>query len=1549
MKTLINKNFFIKSTAYADEHFYSKPYSITPIVKRWFNQFAMVEFENGTIIHLSGQRAEEFIDIVLDDQNISSDDLGLIKKFHLDSSNHEQEREELLKQIADITLQIQKLDSPFEKAQKEQRLENQNALLRKFDEDKIKANTLYSAVVARGTLSLNQKKLEQHFKSPIKHIVYRPNHDKSHGVRSACFIPSIYVFKKHYKRIQDLNEHDLETLQLMMLFSVVGRKDETGFNDNGSDTLGRTTYEQFRAISGKEYLNYCKTHAHHLYTDAIENIYRDAIITELMGYPTIEECIKRRTSPIETFIDYVIEKEHTLAKTITREEALTLITKRIYSLDLLFPPGPERQLGNTKLDMMNEAHSLDLSRCYPLFANKPNGPQSIVILNNLLNDTGFYDDSQSVNLVNLSSVFQLLRCSFDAMQVTGQSTTYGLISLECYEAEKVSLLHSLKAIEARFSGPFAPDARAQILSEAQQASPQIKSFWVLNSSSESMVIQSYKKFLLLKEVARQFTKAEKLKSQKEMFSFHHKDLAPPHKAAHKVNALALVQALESVSYMPGVLPDKPPTVLKVVHNKPGNLISLTFENQQDANLFVNMYTDVFDFNLSVNPSAMGITVTVNRQNYRQLVKNKALMFPKVVIPKSIDRELFLVSEDGLIDALHLISHSRGMGRLVSTSALKGENFPDYDYLFRALEDPVNVRYTSAIHEIENFPLNPGIYCDPRTGICYKREVITKPVPEVNFQEPITEPASFAEKLSEGLVKGIPGKPKNTIFTKKMAHSLLPPNGIMREFPGTLDVRSIYFPIGVLSNLSEMDLKDQRYIWSQNMITKSKFWSRDSSILNHNMLNMLNALFDKDRTPQRGRNHEIILDKNKLYKATTPNLLVEYLESRAKKILEKINFKLYKPSPQHVQDFRKLLQLEANEYREQMKKSHFACKKINQIYKALDEKLAKEAEKTNLKYALSIEELIKHQKANPGQSSWNEILAGNTKHAVRALYVHKDALFDRLNLAYHALQIKKNYGYDIPLLVLTGNNAPYFYSEALIRADLEEAYRALRSGQFPYDVSTCYVPVLNQNGTPAFINGMLHVKMGEDGKELIQIKNQEYQRELLVKLFKLGCPDISSLSEIEEGKFDEYFPKSFDLILQQMDVIGRFAREQQLMQKIVSFNDKHLQESFFLRCCALGHLGLIDSLMKHPGFMISVALLEKGIQFAEKNYQYSMKIALTQLRDIHSTKLQYLGLLVNNLSCAEDVEPQWRLKVHGDNLKAIVFIIDELMHLKNTNRSAAELEGLFKGKIKTLVLNSNSQNLRNESHLNNFMLLLVNNPELTAPYAKILAANQEIQLDKLIEAQSRFGIAALANAMTLMADKGWETGNNYLLLLELKDTEAAANYLNCQEMLERTDKVKNIALTLLDQIQDAAVGPSDISTYDYCVEMRKLIESEQSNYIFLRYNLEHIQKIHEAVTSPEMHAVKKQIARLEKNAQSFFGIGNRAKAEHIKSAVAQVSLMQRAHIFSNEANPMCNRVRIALASHRISRIIPFEGNKVESSKAANSFIEIEKEIKSLHKL
>jgi len=335
---------------------------------------------------------------------------------------------------------------------------------------------------------------------------------------------------------------------------------------------------------------------------------------------------------------------------------------------------------------------------------------------------------------------------------------------------------------------------------AKKASTAMDGYWIFSASDDSELLDCYRMNLISKATTARLTAADRLKPNIRMFQFQNTIEGNPHQIDHHKNALSLVNALQTVTPVPGVTQVELPVIKAVTHDKANNKVSLVFDSRTQALNFNETYNASFRETLPITQiNEQQFVVEANREHYQQLVSERQVEFKQAFIPTSVNAENSLVDEQGNIEVLNLVSHSRALVRLVSTTALSGEDFPDYDYLLKSLEDPIHNRYTPALREIEFFPVDRSKYYDPRSGESYIRTKPTAPPTEVRFQEPITTPKRFADKLSEGLREKSPsgGSPKNTIFTKKLAHTLLPPHGKVIPFSGYKSIQSNYFPIGVL--------------------------------------------------------------------------------------------------------------------------------------------------------------------------------------------------------------------------------------------------------------------------------------------------------------------------------------------------------------------------------------------------------------------------------------------------------------------------------------------------------------------------------------------------------------------------------------------------------------------------------------------------------------------------------------------------------------------------------------------------------------------------------
>ena len=1231
MKILINQNSFIKAVEYASANFFSKPYSITQMVDRWFNQLAMIETSNGKIIHLTDKVARNHVDIKLGGSIVPKEDIELIFKFHSKNANFEKEREELSKKIAAAKKKLSETkDIPPNKkliASLKEELELKEKKLKLFDDDKIKAQGLYEAIVKDGEISLNRDSPEADIGKKIKNIVYRPNHGLTHSVRVANSITTLCTYYRQFGiEFEQIKEKELEKLQLMMLFSVVGRLDETGFKDGAT---GQKTYEGFRATSGREYLKYCKDNAKRLYSsDVLEDLFRDAIVVELMGYSDINDAISRGAHP-ELLLDYVIQKKVHEGLTLTRDEAKALIDRGDYSLAKLYSIGV-REKANKMLGFMNDAHALDLSRCYPLYPNTVHGPKSVLNLSYFLNKCQFFNFSDIPDSDKLTSFFKLMRYSFDALDATGQQSTFGMLSSEAFEEQKESMLAEIKRISDDFNKPEKRDDLLRAAIEANDAD-EIKNYFThvhahsQDTTEQNICLSAYRNYLITKYIAECLKVGKQLSSDVRMFDFNQSIGSDLAQRDHFANAASVVKALESIPNYPGIIAVELPIISKVEHLSDKKIAVLFFNESKQAEIFKKLYKDMFGADVQIEMNTEGLfSIAANEEHYSRLKKSRLVEFKLVTIPRELSREADLISDDGSLEALHLLSKSRGLGRLVSTTPLGKGSQPDYYYLGDALEDPVHQRYAAPLKNIGEWTTDRTRYQDPRTGKYYTRRIASGL--DLKYQEPIIKPSSFDPELTaDWTVHKERGSDKNSIYTKKLACALIKPyredelKDKGKPFEGYLATAHRYEGIGFLFDVNSVDLKDGRYLWSQNMVTWTRFWLRDTAMMDKKILDLLNVKYDKglivrDLSGKAVNDIDIDLFKSNFKDDKSIERYLSNINKRADDLVKCLNNSNYRPSDDNLKVFADLIKREKVQFLTYCPKD----KQREEIIIAYDKMLGRvneELERKDKKYSTTLDNLQELLKTS-GSDGHTELLAGLTKSALRALYASKDELFDRLNLVFHAMKMKEKYHYDVPLVVMSVDKPPYHYTEEMIRADLLKAYTEIKAATFPYDRRHHLVYELDQQGSVIVdAAGNPKVQKDKQGREMSQPHNIKYQEDLLVNLFKLGLPELASIDELGAGAIggvaidQQTLETAISSITERMDLVGGILREKKLMGKVFASDSVKEREALLLRSAALGHQPIIDTLKTRVDFIISDSLLEKAILFAKQNQHLEVQASL----------------------------------------------------------------------------------------------------------------------------------------------------------------------------------------------------------------------------------------------------------------------------------------------------------------------------------------------------
>lgn len=1245
MNTFVNPQGFQAAISYTNRHFFSTPYSITRNCDRWFSQLAIVQLENGALLNLHGKTAQRYIDIYVDNKKIAKDEIANVLKYFSPKENNPDKlavEPYKTKTVEEIEQVIAGLDKSKDKQ------------LHKALTELKQAKPLYQAIVERGESRLNYKTIEKAENSEVKKVMYRPNHGLLHSVRAASYVTRINEFNNKYQRYPSgYNNNQLQRLQLMMLFSVVGRKDETGFDAGNT----RDIYQGFRATSGREFLKYCKQHATELYRSD-EEMLRDAAVVELMGYQASQlkdlaehPLGKGRSVKIpDVLIDAVVARDN-----CDRNQAETKLQQQ--GLSELFS-GENLEPAMSFLTTMNQCHGLDLSRCYPLRKTEERGPQFIGVPEGYLRSSGF---TQKPTLEKLEDVYNLLHDSFTLMKTTGQRTRIGLISRDEFDANKQALLDQVKGISE-------PEA-------------------------------------ILNKVIGELINDNLLRYQPSAFDFN-----ITNEEASVDNEQIAKEVIERFKYL-----QRPEITNAIKHD---DKVYLTFDSDKQLEVFRQIYKDLFskEYEL-ISTDSKEKTIAIEKEEYNSLKSQQFLHFKPVSVPKKISSEQQLVdTEVGLTEAQKLIQFSQGLTRVFSTSKLSDSALPDHQYFFNSLQDPTNERFVSPyLNKMPN-----TLYTNPLTGEQFQRQ-LTGRTP-VYLQEPITKEQTFEQKLQEGLQArnaSDRGSAKNTIFTKKLAHSLLPSDGKMEPFSGYGWIRHKFFPIGVLSDINEVNLKGGRYVWSENMATGKRYWLQDNAKVNQQLIKLTNfkQLRDDYKEPI-----DSIVEKIQLVQQQLDEILQKkyfqpegVLEEMRQNVINKIRDykKVFRDSPENG--------------------------KITEAFTKVLVSIEKEIKRASPKYSISIRDLKKQTQAGGEEQRHNEVLAGNTKQATRAIFANKDELFYRLNLLTHAMSIKEQYGIDVPLLILSEHHSPKIYTEEMIKNDIQEAFSRIKNDDFPYDRTM--VGVYDDQGKKVF---------DSSGNRKMRPKDLSYQKTTLVQLFKTAFPDLKRLTQLNKKsigniKINENSSQfAADKISEKLELVGSPTRERNRMAEIFPNGETSDKEEFLLRQVVLGNLNLVKELFKEIKVVPTDSLLRKSIKFAKKNNHADIENLLVTIK----TKIKNQTSLVNNkinssniLSEKADKKPDYRKFIEAlaeyqklekiisnGSLEQRISKCFSKLNIQSNFNSKDFNRDLFIGSIDT-----NNMELFDaliEKHPT--LLRTVDNQGRTALYHAVLNGNSQV-IDKLLQA------------------------------------------------------------------------------------------------------------------------------------------------------------------------------------------------------------------------
>lgn len=998
------------------------------------------------------------------------------------------------------------LAAPYTGTVIKEQLNNQRALLQLEDGSILMANQgtflgdpeIDSATgkLLQPTIHLDGKELR------VIKISHRPNHDAKHSTRAAYLVPVLIEYFKHhgndeYKEFAEkADEQVIERLQHMLMFSVIGREDETGFN---AGHKGRKAYEGYRNTSARKFLEYCQEHClgpGKLYATEAE-ILQDALIVELMGYPTMPDDV---------------------AKEKPNSYVLGLMKKHIPPLDC--PKSGFHPL----LDMMNRAHGLELFRCYPPY-------ECSTVLWGILYKSGWraHDNVKPT----LRAFLELVHYSARLIEATGDKFTTQVKTLSDEDID--ALLIELEVICQTHTGSEA-DLTHKLNEKITEA------IFVRGSGQYKTQFFEFCNYLPLET------------QEQADLNLRKRD--------HAKDAEVLFNAIEAVKtpdFMPvHTISNSLPKIKDVDENE--DRIVCIFENKDYANNFCEVLAERSLIEQDFQQKIQDAKVKLLPAEYHRILQY--LKFEVVRIPKVRSTENTFVNDSGEYEVMNAIRDCKALVHTFGSTKVSMPSFDDptntvevddFRYWLDKIENPVYSR-RSGYHEKPKE--RRDIYVSPRKQLKIIRTQRLTVTPEK--QAPRTSPRSLTRYYKPGSNLLAPlsyheqqnrGKPVNTKYTPKTAHSLLRPDGRMIAFQGQPQVQQDFYPIGTLSHADKVDLKGERYIWDGNVRSFSKFW------------------LGTDATNTYTFN---ILNRRKAYS-----------------------------------------------------------------FKDLQQRLTTQARNAE------------------AVSTWTELLISTTKDAIDAVYTQEDNLFYRLNLLSQADRMKREYGYDIPMLIIDGNQPVKIYCEQAIRNDLEMLIDAYKTDKLKQGGQFEYIKTLQDRLTGQPIN-----------------KNVDKQQEILTTFIT---------THLNEDDLKLSKDEIVEILMGKLNIIGTKARMRNDIRMATKDEKKDQLQKLFAQCIRLNFTDIALEMMQKGSVEIQ-PLNPQGdypIHLAIKNKNFNKDFISKLLDDPESqsrvnkdgqTPLQVVLMAANADNCRwffEELASKNKMSVEdllkGEKLKTIIACLSKNPH------------------------------------------------------------------------------------------------------------------------------------------------------------------------------------------------------------------------------------------------------------------------------------------------
>lgn len=1216
----------ITAAAFVNKQFLGTPYGCTSIPERLLNQRFLLELTlNGHKIYTNGPFFTDELgnELTNSGQDSKYGQGNLIYKISV-----RQPSDPLLYSItyeeADFAI-FHPLSVPSTYKNKEKEWpKKREAFLKACNQGKVKVEPNVEALEKQGLI--------------VNHVIHRPNHGLHHSLRVAASVPTILGFLG-----ENQTASQIEKLQLMMLFSVVGREDETGFRETGEWGIGKETYQRFRTTSGLAYLDYCQAKEGIYTSDEKAHYldYRNALTVELMGFAKINHALSAgKVSSItnkDRLKDRILKDTKRLVEmgTLTPEEAdqinkapnkdkavedlinkimdprqeryilgdaipgvlvgfieenykklaipkdmfkaieqapnktkviKTLIPKILSEEDKckqIFPflfPNDATQAINYELEIMNWAHGLDLSRCYPLEAKyavkvipmppgiKPgslNWESTLSAELNKKHQNLLKDMDKNEGLV-------IIKSASDLFYIRHLDSRGEIRFSEINKNKNPSLIDLLNQTTA----PKTLQMSQLLLAIADKAGQlPHKSQYFGNVQSMVGLIFS-----------RSGGNWDNFKNEMDKLYDFFNSIQEMH-----------IRTGERINFK--LYPKE--DFLKNFVNLP-ETEKLLSEYQKNPQLFVEKFTahmlsKLYDGTNKQNYNNQAFRIFaetpegIRQRDYLAEATNCARLIDSVPKPK----EALKTSDLPEIKSLSYDSKEKKMLLVFATEeeAIKFQdlykevNKKSSDFQSDGLNVVIPLERYKYLRDnrylkfqLETIPEKHSEeenLIDPNTGEYSALQLISKQSAVVRLHNTILDNEGKRAYDSELTAMNNPGTSRYVAATRTHFATLTEKEqyeerkNIRVPLTGIHQVRKEYLeasppdPRYQQPALIELDHPDL----AANAVYFKQGGAKNTRFLGKTAYTLLNP---------EGKTELFLGARNKRHLYFPIGILsdVNYMHKGGEKFIWKENATSW-------------------------------------------EKRWLGADKHPLfKEGISLEELKKQQKNGDAFEKQNELLLRGTKEAIRALVAPKNTLFDRLNLATQALQIKENYNITVPLIILDPKDpsCPKIYTEKMIRDDLQEVIQKVRKHQLPYDDS------------------FVTIKKEKNGPEISVQKDKELQNELIKQLLE-KCGFVVSLSTntnlpikdrltIDSTHLISDDSIKIDKFLENLSVPGGVYAEMEQISDPEQFDNLPIEQkdNFFIKQVALGNLEVIENLLIKCNYFPSPVLFEKANEIASNRLE-----------------------------------------------------------------------------------------------------------------------------------------------------------------------------------------------------------------------------------------------------------------------------------------------------------------------------------------------------------